>query len=81
MPVSQKRRRDDTLPPLLSVVVPMYNEEEGAELFFRRIEPILQSVTDDYEIICVDDGSSAWARPATSWTACHSNCNRASAPS
>ena len=54
----QKRRRDDSPPPILSVVVPMYNEEEGAALFFARLEPILQSVTDDYEIICVDDGSS-----------------------
>ena len=53
-----QRRRDDVPPPLLSVVVPMYNEEEGADLFFARIEPVLESVTDDYEIICVDDGSS-----------------------
>ena len=58
MPMMQKRRRDDSPPPILSVVVPMYNEEEGAALFFARLEPILQSVTDDYEIICVDDGSS-----------------------
>lgn len=58
MPVNQKRRRDDSPPPILSVVVPMYNEEEGASLLFARLEPILQSVTDDYEIICVDDGSS-----------------------
>ena len=35
----------------------MFNEEEVCELFFRRIEPILEAVTPDYEIICVNDGS------------------------
>ena len=56
--IKHGRRRDDVPPPLLSVVVPMFNEEEGADLFFNRIEPVLQSVTNDYEIICVDDGSN-----------------------
>jgi len=42
----------------LSVVVAMYNEEEVCGLFFERLEPILESVTADYEIICVNDGSS-----------------------
>jgi glycosyltransferase involved in cell wall biosynthesis len=41
----------------LSIVVPMFNEEAGISAFFERIEPVLQSVTSDYEIICVDDGS------------------------
>lgn len=36
----------------------MYNEEEGASLFFDRLEPVLRAITADYEIICVDDGSS-----------------------
>ncbi len=45
-------------PVLLSIVVPMYNEEGGVGLFFDRLEPVLQAITEDYEIICVDDGSS-----------------------
>jgi polyisoprenyl-phosphate glycosyltransferase len=53
-----KRRAGDQPTPLLSVVVPMYNEEEGTELFFNRIIPVLQAVTEDFEIVCVDDGSS-----------------------
>ena len=53
-----KRRRDDVPQPLLSVVVPMYNEEEGTELFFARIVPVLEKITPDFEIVCVDDGSS-----------------------
>lgn len=53
-----KRRREDVPRPLLSVVVPMYNEEEGTELFFTRLVPVLESITTDFEIVCVDDGSS-----------------------
>jgi len=53
-----KRRKEDAPRPLLSVVVPMYNEEEGADLFFKRLEPVLKSITPDYEIVCVDDGST-----------------------
>lgn len=49
--------------PLMSLVVPMYNEADGLEVFFREIEVVLEAlVTDekiaDYEIICVNDGSS-----------------------
>lgn len=47
---------------LVSVVVPMYNEEDGIDRFFARLEPVLEQVTAPfcarYEIICVDDGSS-----------------------
>jgi glycosyltransferase involved in cell wall biosynthesis len=43
---------------VLSVVVPMFNEEAGLDAFFARIEPVLAGVTPDYEIVCVDDGSS-----------------------
>lgn len=43
---------------LLSTVVPMYNEEGGIDLFFERLEPVLDKITKDYEIICIDDGSS-----------------------
>ena len=43
---------------MLSVVVPMYNEEEGVDLFFGRLVPVLAEITADFEIVCVDDGSS-----------------------
>lgn len=42
---------------LVSILVPMYNEEEVFNSFFAKIEPILDSCTTNYEIICVDDGS------------------------
>lgn len=41
----------------LSLVVPMHNEAEVCGIFFERILPILQDVTENYEIICVNDGS------------------------
>ncbi len=48
-------------PVRLSIVVPMYNEEEGLDRFFERVEPIAESIVDPlgatYEIICIDDGS------------------------
>ncbi len=43
--------------PLLSLIVPMYNESEGIDLFFSRTLPVLESITPDWEIICVNDGS------------------------
>lgn len=43
--------------PQLSVVVPMYNEQEMAELFFQTLEPILKQCTPDYEYVFVNDGS------------------------
>ncbi|PIR34374.1 MAG: glycosyl transferase [Alphaproteobacteria bacterium CG11_big_fil_rev_8_21_14_0_20_44_7] len=42
---------------LISVIVPMHNETEVIEQFFTRITPILDSV-GNWEIICVDDGST-----------------------
>ncbi len=36
----------------------MYNEEGGIDMFFERLEPVLDKITDNYEIICIDDGST-----------------------
>jgi glycosyltransferase involved in cell wall biosynthesis len=41
----------------LSVVVPLYNEEESVELLHRRISDALQNTGLEYEILFVDDGS------------------------
>ena len=42
----------------LSIVVPMLNESAVLERFFTRLVPVLESVTERYEILCVDDGST-----------------------
>lgn len=44
--------------PLLSVVVPMYNEEDSIDLFFDRLLPVLEAISPDWEIVCVNDGSA-----------------------
>ncbi len=41
----------------LSLVVPMYNEEDALGAFFETIEPVLRSLEMEYEVVCVDDGS------------------------
>ena len=42
----------------LSVIVPMYNEQEVIDIFFKRITEIMTSLSSyTYEIVCVDDGS------------------------
>lgn len=42
----------------VSVVIPMYNEEEVIKASFSKIQEVLEKLTRyDYEIICVDDGS------------------------
>lgn len=44
--------------PVLSVVVPMYNEEDVLPLFVDRIGPVLAGLDVAYELIAVDDGST-----------------------
>lgn len=49
----------DTVPALLSVVVPCFNEEEAVEHTYRAIKDVLLSLTGfEHEIIFVDDGSA-----------------------
>jgi glycosyltransferase involved in cell wall biosynthesis len=43
--------------PSISLVLPAYNEADNIEPLIAEAEPALQSVTGDYEIIVVDDGS------------------------
>ncbi len=45
-------------PCLLSVVVPVYNEEAVLPAFHQRLSAALASLGDDYEVLYVDDGSS-----------------------
>lgn len=39
-------------------MVPMYNEEPVLGLLLQRLRPVLDSVDLDYEVVCVDDGST-----------------------
>lgn len=41
----------------ISVVVPIYNDQEVIAELHRRLHPVLEAITDRYELILVDDGS------------------------
>jgi len=43
---------------VVSVVVPVYNEEEGIDALFDRVIKVLNGLGEQFEIVCVDDGSS-----------------------
>lgn len=41
----------------LTVIVPMYNEEDSLGPCFERVLPLLDGLNRSYEVLCVDDGS------------------------
>jgi glycosyltransferase involved in cell wall biosynthesis len=46
----------------LSVVVPLYNEDENVELLWERLYTVLRGLNRSYEVIFVDDGSKDGTR-------------------
>ena len=44
--------------PKLSIIVPMYNEEENAPITIRRIAEVIEPLRITWELILVDDGST-----------------------
>ncbi|MFL5806066.1 MAG: glycosyltransferase family 2 protein [Roseiflexaceae bacterium] len=55
-PISATRRPAPPA-PYLSVVVPIYNEEESIPALYERLTGALSTLSYSYEIITVDDGS------------------------
>lgn len=47
-----------TPPPELSIVVPMFNEEDVLALLVHRLRTVADELDTDYEVVAVDDGSS-----------------------
>jgi glycosyltransferase involved in cell wall biosynthesis len=43
--------------PVLSIVVPMHNEQANLDHLFQRLADVLDRLNLSYEIICIDDGS------------------------
>ena len=43
--------------PILSIVVPVYNEEENVRLLFEKIQAVCETIGETYEVLFVDDGS------------------------
>jgi glycosyltransferase involved in cell wall biosynthesis len=46
-----------TLPGGISAIVPVYNSERTLADLLKRLTPVLQSLTPDFEVILVNDGS------------------------
>jgi glycosyltransferase involved in cell wall biosynthesis len=44
--------------PELSIIVCVLNEEDSIQHFIDKVTPFVESCTDDYEILFVDDGST-----------------------
>jgi len=42
---------------LISVIVPLYNEEEVLHESYRRLSTVLSAMEEDYELIFINDGS------------------------
>src|SRR5574340_502065 len=42
----------------ISIVVPLYNEEENVRELHGRLKPVMDSIGKEYEIIFIDDGST-----------------------
>jgi glycosyltransferase involved in cell wall biosynthesis len=42
----------------VSVVIPLYNEEENVEILNERLSETMKNLDSDYEIVYVDDGST-----------------------
>jgi dolichol-phosphate mannosyltransferase len=45
------------LPPEVSVVIPVYNEQENLPTLYERLTRVFESIAVPYEIVFVDDGS------------------------
>jgi glycosyltransferase involved in cell wall biosynthesis len=54
---------EPTVPPLISVVVPVYRSERTLPELHRQLSAALQSITEHYEIILVEDcgGDGSWS--------------------
>jgi polyisoprenyl-phosphate glycosyltransferase len=52
------READDHIPPpALSVVIPVYDEQDNIPLLYQRLTAVLEEAEPDYQLVFVDDGS------------------------
>lgn len=42
----------------VSIIIPIYNEEETLDKLFKRLEGALETVNEDIEYVCINDGST-----------------------
>jgi len=41
----------------ISVIIPVYNDQEVLQELYRRLTPVMQNIATTYEVVLVDDGS------------------------
>lgn len=56
--------------PLISIVTPVYQGEKTLPQLVRRCRKVLESISSDFDIVLVDDGS-----PDDSWQAIEAECH------
>ena len=44
--------------PKISVVIPMYREEENVREMLASVTSVMDATGEPYEVICIDDGSN-----------------------
>ena len=57
MPIPHNLTARKVRKPIISIVVPVYNEEENVRLLFEKIQAVCETIGDSYEVLFVDDGS------------------------
>ncbi|HTU93551.1 MAG TPA: glycosyltransferase family 2 protein [Gemmataceae bacterium] len=57
MRTSASKRRSKERSPEISIVIPLYNEEENLPELYRRLTQSLQALGVSYELVFVNDGS------------------------
>jgi glycosyltransferase involved in cell wall biosynthesis len=55
--VKRVTRSDDVRSKYVSIIIPVYNEEENIPLLHERIQQVMEKQQNSYEVIYVDDGS------------------------
>ena len=54
---TSSQSQDLSQPPVISVIVPIFNEEEVIPELYRRMTAVLGVIGQPWELICVNDGS------------------------
>ena len=50
-----KNFKSKEIAPFISIVVPVYEEESNIEVFLKRLIPVIEGITNEYEVIfCMD---------------------------
>ena len=52
-----RRSADETTTPLISVVVPFYNESASVPALLDALFPVLEKTACRFEVVAIDDGS------------------------